>query len=326
MSGMRLLAAGPFLLSAALALALFKFSIDQWSFIVAALTGFFLSWQWRMPGFLVSLCVLCCLSIGQPLWQMGWALAVSSAWLVTLLSLQETALNLNSREKKDQEQISRLTAALQEAERLAAQEKKEGERAIAAVERHAQKMMQEKLVDEKLFEGLRANYLKAVHANMELKEDHAKALSALQSELEASKASWAAYLKQLNSVRVENYQLALLREIPVSQKDRELEQSYQQLRKQFEEKSKVLRQTRKELFHVENQLLALQKQTADQALDLNSSEAALIANLSELEAESEELQTQVDALEEIISELIPKKKMSKASVSKKEPLQSCLRF
>jgi DNA repair exonuclease SbcCD ATPase subunit len=283
----------PFLLSAALAYALFDFSPEQWGLIL-------------------------------------------TAWLITACSLHEIFTKLSKREKKDQEQIAQLTTLLQEAQRVTVQERGQAEKKLATVEQKAQKVLDEMLVNEKLLENLRATYLSVVHECRLLREGHAKLLA----DFQASDASRSAYLAELNRVRVENYQLSLFSEVPppaapvapvvievpVLEKDAELERMHQQLRQQFEEKSEVLHETRKELFHVENQLLALQREAAQQAQDLPPSEAALIAHLQDLERECQDLQTQVDTLQEIISGFLPKKRTPKLKALRKESLQSSLRF
>lgn len=93
---------------------------------------------------------------------------------------------------------------------------------------------------------------------------------------------------------------------------------YKQLRSQFDEKSDVLNETRKELFFVENELLTLQKQEEDLAHDENEEQKNLISHLQNLEVECSDLEDQVELLQDIVSSLQEKKKVSRSKKSKTE--------
>ena len=109
-------------------------------------------------------------------------------------------------------------------------------------------------------------------------------------------------------------------------KNPQIERVYKQLKQQFEEKSEVLHQTRRELFQVEGKLVALQKECEQSAIDLNPNELVLIDHLKEVEEECKDLETQVECLQELVSELISKKKTTrtKKAKSKEDSLKADL--
>ena len=76
---------------------------------------------------------------------------------------------------------------------------------------------------------------------------------------------------------------------------------YLQLREQFEEKSTILNETRKELFRLQEQLAAIQKEQEEQQFTLFSEEETLwMQNLHRLSLELEQIQkehaTQAESL------------------------------
>lgn len=134
----------------------------------------------------------------------------------------------------------------------------------------------------------------------------------------------ARYREELNVLRVDHYQLALFAEIPPPQPplpEPKVDPLYAQLRKQFAEKSDILNATRKELFHTENRLLALQKECQLQALDPSPQELALMGQLKEAEEDFHALEAEVEHLQEIIANLLKKKPSSPRS-RKRDLLQS----
>lgn len=92
---------------------------------------------------------------------------------------------------------------------------------------------------------------------------------------------------------------------------------YKQLRMQFDEKSQVLGDARRELFAVENQLLTARKQEEDLAHDENEEQKILISQLQELGEECQDLEEQVTFLQDIVSSLQEKKKITRPKKSKK---------
>ena len=94
-----------------------------------------------------------------------------------------------------------------------------------------------------------------------------------------------------------------------------MQYKYATLREQFEEKSAILDDTRKELFKVENELLALQKACQEKDFESSDEELMLIKELSIMDEERRGLEDLVRELQEFISSLLAPKK--RASVSRK---------
>lgn len=96
----------------------------------------------------------------------------------------------------------------------------------------------------------------------------------------------------------------------------ELAKQYELLKSQFAEKSEVLHQTRREFFQVESKLLALERECEHNALDSNPNEVLFLHHLGEMEAECKDLEVQLDCLQDLITELLTKKKTSRPRRSK----------
>lgn len=92
---------------------------------------------------------------------------------------------------------------------------------------------------------------------------------------------------------------------------------YRQLRKQFDEKSLVLNQTRRRLFGIEGQLFVLQKVCAEEKLSNNSELDIFQKQFVCLEMENQQLQEEVRHLETLVSQLFETKSRKKLVAKKK---------
>jgi len=101
------------------------------------------------------------------------------------------------------------------------------------------------------------------------------------------------------------------------QAQQRLQNDLQQVKKQFLEKSETLDQTRKDLFKLEGQCLALQKEREFHEIEIHPSDEMLSFALKEMHEEAKVLEDEVESLQEIISKLLVKKKA--APRKKKEP-------
>jgi len=99
----------------------------------------------------------------------------------------------------------------------------------------------------------------------------------------------------------------------------QLDACYNQLKEQFEEKSEALHQTRKQLFAMESQYLALEKEREEDDYSPSHEDLATVNPLKEFEEECRQLESQVLLLQEFISSLlISKKKPSLRKQKKKD--------
>ncbi len=87
-----------------------------------------------------------------------------------------------------------------------------------------------------------------------------------------------------------------------------IEHKYQALEQQFQEKSQQLDAARKDLFRVENELLALQKTWEEQNYEISDEDLHLVEDLNRAEQECRELENQVALLQEFITTLLSPKK------------------
>ena len=108
-----------------------------------------------------------------------------------------------------------------------------------------------------------------------------------------------------------------------SEQYRRIEGSFEQLRKQFDEKEQVLHHTRTELFRIEGKLFVKEREEENQQCELDPQEEKLVAEFHDLEEEKEELEKENLLLQDIIQilneklqpspTLLPQKKKKKES-------------
>jgi hypothetical protein len=131
--------------------------------------------------------------------------------------------------------------------------------------------------------------------------------------------------EELNTLRVDHHQLSLLLEHPAPPKVIEvvkIDPRDVQLRLQFEEKSEILHETRKSLFLVENEFLALQRENQESFFTDSAEEIALMHQLSETENTCAALEAEIATLHSVVATLIAPKKTPKRK--KEELLQTSL--
>lgn len=102
--------------------------------------------------------------------------------------------------------------------------------------------------------------------------------------------------------------LERLQASPPSQNKNPLSQDisslYKQLKSQFDEKSEVLHLTRKDLFHKENELLALQRENILKSLERNEWEFLLEKKIMQVSDEKEICLQEIDMLSELIGTIL----------------------
>lgn len=244
----------------------------------------------------------------------SWGISVSLflSWCILLLSFQE--------EGALQKSLLNRTSEL-EKDILDLQNAKESV-ALGSLEKE-QEFKQERVTFEKKIKSLQEEVLK----KEELIKNKDQEILSSQEKLARSKE----LLDALNEKRVENFQLSLLHDSFARQNltqeteiknlkdildnfseeeavvDPQLERDFKQLKKQFDEKTEVLNQTRKDLFQLEGRLLAFQKEREDKETEINPAEVVLSNHLKEVEEECKGLEVEVAHLQEFISKLLAKK-------------------
>ncbi len=161
-----------------------------------------------------------------------------------------------------------------------------------------------------------------------LQEQHEQHLRQIETELQQSRLKIADLIDQ-RSVAVEEEKSQWAERL--SERDRtialfqervcdlsETQALYFQLKKQFEEKTKILHQTRKELFRTETALQAVQREQKWEVMEFPLFETILSSQVTQLESEKLFLETENADLEEIIGLLSkPIKAVKKTKTAKK---------
>jgi hypothetical protein len=88
--------------------------------------------------------------------------------------------------------------------------------------------------------------------------------------------------------------------------DKELEFLYQQLKKQLEEKSRLLDQTRSELLQSENKLITLQKEHEEKTREVSVQENIFMRQLAEVEEEKQKAEAELASVQQLVTELTAK--------------------
>lgn len=106
-----------------------------------------------------------------------------------------------------------------------------------------------------------------------------------------------------------------------------LQEKYEDLFFQYSEKEQALSQVKEELFFVDHQLQAFEKESLQSSLEEDPSQISLIDSLRESNQICEALEKEVLLLEEIVSDISkPKIKVSRQKKVKKDSEQSFLDF
>jgi len=113
------------------------------------------------------------------------------------------------------------------------------------------------------------------------------------------------FLKEsLSSIQME-YAFEDRQEV-VCDQDINWQAQYQNLKGQFDEKSTLLDETRKELFLIENTLLTLVKQNAENNLTPSDEEDSIIISFQKMTSDNLDLEKQVEHLEQLVATLLQK--------------------
>lgn len=161
-----------------------------------------------------------------------------------------------------------------------------------AEEKKALEIVVKGVVREK--ESLQQEYQAALATVKNLEEEKASLRQELERAIEAQKNA----MEQVKPADPEEM-LALQRTIAA------VTGQYNQLKAQFEEKSRVLSQTRKELFEAEGKIMITQREEQASTIESDLSEVeGLQKDLRKAELEKERLEEQVIQLEELISRIL----------------------
>jgi septal ring factor EnvC (AmiA/AmiB activator) len=238
---------GPFMTLLIFLVYLVKLSPSHLYLSLVALGGIGLCWQWKMKGLAVSLVILAGLlfasfssvAVAERFWFVGLAMASALSFVVTALSYEEIEILLTSDREASKNRLSHIAALDEKLNTFQKTWNDEKEKLLADLN-----WTEEKKKD-----------CEAKCSELELKLENAELQNEkLAEEVEAYKGERAA------SQMAEKYQVERTvlpkEEAPADN----YEPLYRQLRKQFEEKGKVLDDTRRELFATKESLALMKKE------------------------------------------------------------------
>ncbi|HEY2811512.1 MAG TPA: hypothetical protein VGJ00_09025 [Rhabdochlamydiaceae bacterium] len=294
-------ALGPLCLNLGLSCALFKYAHALWPLVAASFLGVFLIGKWKKIGFICALALLAValatvFHAKDAFWTSLLSVSIALSWLLMLLGDEEIFLCIREYTRALrvlQEKTVFLSAQHEERERVFFQEHKEVASSIESLK-------------------------KALHsAHAYSAEQHAR----IERE-EMEKEGWRLKADELSSQLVTNESaeedLEETRSLDV------LRAQYAQLKEQFEEKSEILHQTRKELFAMESQFLSLQKEIEENARSPIPEDAFYTSISKQLEEEEQHWEIHTLALEELVSQLLlvkkPLRRKRKSSAEAQEDL------
>lgn len=217
-----------------------------------------------------------------------------------------------------QPQVEGLQKALQQTQHLN-EEKEERIQSLSDLRNHLQRELNQKT--EEL--NLKIEEIHRLQNDQEALRSHAKQandrvvyqLNSLQQTLDHSLQQQQEKELQADALRQRVHELeqelAQPRKVEsdhrlpyASGNTRRIEAMYLQLKEQFEEKSAILDQARRELFYAQEQLQSLQREEEEKALELTETESLLQKELSHLIKEAEESSRQHNQEIELLSNLV----------------------
>lgn len=321
-------ASGPLCLFGAFAFLLFRASWELWPFALLAAIGMLAVSLFKRKGFyagFISLAVLAALEhrtvIEQP-WCALFLTAAVFSWGITLLGHEEIDQWLDMQKIKRGE-LEESNRQLQElVQRLQKEAKPFDEEFKAALaSRNAAVESQHRLCEEVEKARQQCDALNEQILGYQRKE---KAFQAALEDAQSQvlKYKYAEPLKAREIVNPIVPQESAEEKTETSVEMRQLQHRYAQLKAQFEEKSEALNQARRELFRLEGELTVVQKEAEEKQLASCSEDLDYQAQILTLAQQCQDLESQVQLLEELVSfQAVAKKSPKKTSEKKKEKEQ-----
>lgn len=322
--------------------------------LIVAIPGFILAGYFGMRGFAYALVLLglgafCNHGFLTPdhLWQFGLEVSLANSFWVTALAQEEKK---QTRVAIDAKLEASVTTArnLEEELNRSLEEKTALQMAANARIGELQNKIEETEKDQSSLTVLNEVLRKTTARHIDEKNELERGTIDLQRKIDWMRQEIDRYekgrperdilMKELNAARVEKEQTHLINETLAklhAQKCQEIEQlkvgaeleapqglsrfelMYQQLRKQFEEKSKVLHAARQELFYKETELEAVKIEKEQLALAVDPMILPLEQEIEELVGETGVLKEENNQLEQLIGELLTQQ--PKPAARKKKP-------
>lgn len=305
---------GPIFLMLALSVLLGRVTGDFFPLIALASVGLMCTWAGGNRGFFVSCLTLLALTfwkrafVLEHLWCAVFLGSVLCSWIIVLVGKKQI------RAQKTEDENAQLAMEQERSVHAALQEKYDALYAYAHGNEnpHAQALSQtQSTLKQALDElGQVQEYAQGLKQETQLWIARCESLTDEISQLEAREkhssppvsASVASTQRIISQHSFEEEGELVPKELV------HLQMTYRQLQEQFQEKSDVLTQSRKELFNKEGELLLLQKEQQEQVASLLQSDVQFQRYLDLLEQERCQFEQHIEHLEQIVSSLsVPKK-------------------
>lgn len=153
-------------------------------------------------------------------------------------------------------------------------------------------------------------FVEPLYKSLEKKEIlHKQSIQQLQEKLEKITLELTEKSALLESMKTQNAMEGMIEPVSLQQISEALpvgewEDRYKQLRKQFEEKSQILDQTRKELFEKDHHFLVLHREKMLAGMQEDTEMSKMMQIVSLLSEEKELLEQQLVSVEEIVTKLL----------------------
>ncbi|MGE5196500.1 MAG: hypothetical protein ACM3JI_04135 [Anaerolineae bacterium] len=257
--------------------------------------------------------------LSEPLWCLGAFLSIGLGMLITFLSLQELKTLSSSYHQKIsslQKENENLKFLQQQLEITAMQKEQEVKKELMLAQNEAAESLSKlsffkKTADEAERQGQK---LKSAHDT--LAEEILRYQKQVLSLEQALQEIQAEQLQKRTSTSAQELPVVQDHEKPSSSSV--FEHLYTELKKQFKEKSEILTQSRKELFHLENKWLSQQLEIEEWNHRENGEERALMELAYEIAADHQILEAYVEDLEGFVRDLLTPKKRTRAKKPKIE--------
>lgn len=332
---------GPVLLLGSFAGLVLKCAPLYWPIALTAFLGYATTLYLKKRGFYLSLFILAAVFVlllrtsSDVFWPLLLSGSIALSWALIFLGDQENLSSLSNLQQKItslEENCRLLEKHLSEAKVAVSKESKD----LALEKEH----LKAELIDVTNKYNQTLSSLQIAQREREKLNEKCSVLSqdafayqrkeiAFQHALEDSqmqlikmKGQLAAFLEP----KAATSNIVPMEEIDPQEKEQllQIRHQYANLREQFEEKSQALDLARKELFKMENELLAMQKLQEEKANEISDEDLRLMQDLKDTEEECRDLEAQVNFLQDLITSLLSSKK--RASRAKKSSDDESLPF
>lgn len=261
-------------------------------FFVSAF-GFMMTFFWKTKGFLCGICLITTILISLntsnrvELWDVLFAISIMLSWLLLLLGRQEVSFYFKNQTLKEQDLEGKCIFLQKKIDQL---------QELLTFKKDLQKKQQEAVFLKKQLEELRVKLLREKKEKEIWQKRHYTVVQEISSHQNREKKLQSA-LKNAFHMQAEST-------------------------KNFQEKTHLLDQTRKHVFHLDNALLALERDYMEKEFDPQI--ADFMSHTIQMQKIQSNLEFEISLLEEIICSVCNQKKKIKPKNTAKETISKLL--